>query len=302
MPFKIKDLKELLKTTYNEWSDKDPFRQSAVIAYYAIFSIPGLLVLVITIAGYFFGKDAVNANILAQVSSTMGADTATQMGEMLINASQSKSTIWGSIVGVTTILIGATGVFVELQITLNAIWQVKVVTKKGIWPILKARLFSFGLILAIAFLLMISLVISTALAAASDLVKGYTSDFTIIAFNILNFIFSLAVIAMLFAMMFKILPDARIEWKHVWLGSVLTGLLFTIGKTALAYYFSKAEPASVYGAAGSIILLLLWVSYSSMILFFGAEFTAAFAKKYTGKVPPTEIAKVETAETANKNL
>ena len=149
---------------------------------------------------------------------------------------------------------------------------------------------------------MISLVISTALAAASDLLKGYTSDFTIIVFNIINFIFSLAVIAMLFALMFKILPDARIEWKHVWLGSVLTGLLFTIGKTALAFYFSKAEPASVYGAAGSIILLLLWVSYSSMILFFGAEFTAAFAKKYTGKVPPTEIAKVESAETAKKNL
>lgn len=302
MPFKIKDFSELLKTTYNEWSDKDPFRQSAVIAYYAIFSIPGLMVLVITIAGYFFGKDAVHENIMAQVSSTMGADTATQMGEMLKNATQSKSTIWGSIIGVITILIGATGVFVELQITLNAIWQVKVVAKKGILPILRARFFSFGLILAIAFLLMISLVISTALAAASDLLKGYTSDFTIIVFNIINFIFSLAVIAMLFALMFKILPDARIEWKHVWLGSVLTGLLFTIGKTALAFYFSKAEPASVYGAAGSIILLLLWVSYSSMILFFGAEFTAAFAKKYTGKVPPTEIAKVESAETAKKNL
>ena len=107
---------------------------------------------------------------------------------------------------------------------------------------------------------------------------------------------------MLFAMMFKILPDAKIQWKHVWLGSLLTGLLFTIGKTGLAYYFSKAEPASVYGAAGSIILLLLWVSYSSMILFFGAEFTAAYAKKYTGKVAPTEIAKAETTENSNKNL
>lgn len=302
MPFKINDLSSLLSITYKEWSDKDPFRQSAVIAYYAIFSIPGLLVLVITIAGYFFGKDTVNANILAEVSSTMGADTATQIEEMLKNASQSKSTIWGSIIGIGTILIGATGVFVELQITLNAIWKVKVLPKKGIWPILKARLFSFGLILAIAFLLIISLVISTALAAASDLFKGYTSEFTIIFFNILNFIFSLAVISMLFALMFKILPDAKIQWKHVWLGSLLTGLLFTIGKTSLAFYFSKAEPASVYGAAGSIILLLLWVSYSSMILFFGAEFTAAYAKKYTGKVAPTEIAKAATSEGVNKNL
>lgn len=302
MPFDIKDLSKLFRITFKEWSNKDPFRQSAVIAYYAIFSIPGLLVLVITIAGYFFGKEAVNDNILAQVSSTMGADTAIQIQEMLKNASQSKSTIWRSIIGIGTILIGATGVFVELQITLNAIWQVKVVTKKGILPILKARLFSFGLILAIAFLLIISLVISTALAAASDLIKGFTSDITIIFFNILNFIFSLAVISMLFALMFKILPDAKIQWKHVWLGSVLTGLLFTIGKTGLAYYFSKAEPASVYGAAGSIILLLLWVSYSSMILFFGAEFTAAYAKKYSGKVAPTAIAQAETTENRNKNL
>lgn len=302
MSLQIKDLSELFKTTFKEWVDKDPFRQSAVIAYYAIFSIPGLLVLVITIAGYFFGKDTVNQNILAQVSSTMGADTALQIQEMLVNASRTRSTTWGSLVGIGTILIGATGVFVELQITLNAIWQVKVVSKKGIWPILKARLFSFGLILATAFLLIVSLVTSTAIVAVGELFKEYTSNFTIIFFNILNFIFSLGVISMLFALMFKILPDAKILWKHVWMGSILTGLLFTIGKTTLAFYFNQADPASVYGAAGTIILILLWVSYSSMILFFGAEFTAAYAKKYSGKVPPTAIAKAETRIIANKGI
>lgn len=302
MPFQTKDLGELFKITLHEWVDKDPFRQSAVIAYYAIFSIPGLLVLVITIAGYFFGKDTVNQNILAQVSSTMGPETALQIQEMLINAVKTRSTTWGSIVGIGTILIGATGVFVELQITLNAIWQVKVVTKKGILPILKARLFSFGLILATAFLLIVSLVTSTAIVAVSELFKEYTSSFTVIFFNILNFIFSLAVISMLFALMFKILPDAKILWKHVWMGSILTGLLFTLGKTTLAFYFSQANPASVYGAAGTIILILLWVSYSSMILFFGAEFTAAYAKKYSGKVPPTEIAKAETRIESNKGI
>ncbi|OYU92728.1 MAG: ribonuclease BN, partial [Bacteroidetes bacterium B1(2017)] len=129
MPFKTHHLSEIFKTTFKEWVAKDPFRQSAVIAYYAIFSIPGLLVLVIAIAGYFFGKESVNQNILAQVSSTMGAETAIQIQEMLINASKTKSTTWGSVVGVVTILVGATGVFVELQITLNAIWQVKVITK-----------------------------------------------------------------------------------------------------------------------------------------------------------------------------
>lgn len=295
MPFKTKDLGKLFKKTFKEWNAKDPFRQSAVIAYYAIFSIPGLLVLVIAIAGYFFGKDAVNESILSQVASTLGEDTSLQIKQILAKATQTKSTLWGSIIGVGTILLGATGVFVELQITLNAIWKVKVVPKKGILPILKARLFSFGLILAIAFLLMISLVISTALAAISDFIKGGTSEFMIIVFNVLNFIFSLAVISMLFALMYKILPDAKIQWKHVWFGAILTGLLFTIGKTVLAFYFGTAQPASIYGTAGSIILILLWVSYSSMILFFGAEFTAAYAKQYTGEVPPTEIAKSETS-------
>lgn len=298
----IKNLGKLFKITLSEWINKDPFRQSAVIAYYAIFSIPGLLFLIITITGYFFEKDVVNQNILAQVSSTMGADTAAQIKEMLINASQSKSTVFGSIIGIIILLVGATGVFVELQKTLNIIWQVKVAPQKGILLILKARLFSFGLILAIAFLLLISLVISTALAAMSDWIKADATGLVVIIFNILNFIFSLAVISILFALMFKILPDAKIKWKHVWLGSLIAGSLFTIGKTALAFYFGKAEPASVYGTAGSIILILLWVSYSSMILFFGAEFTAAYANMYSGKVPPTEIAKSVTPGKVDKDL
>ena len=298
----IKNLGKLFKITLSEWINKDPFRQSAVIAYYAIFSIPGLLFLIITITGYFFEKDIVNQSILAQVSSTMGADTAAQIKEMLINASQSKSTVLGSIIGIIILLVGATGVFVELQKTLNIIWQVKVAPQKGILLILKARLFSFGLILAIAFLLLISLVISTALAAMSDWIKADATGLVVIIFNILNFIFSLAVISILFALMFKILPDAKIKWKHVWLGSLIAGLLFTIGKTALAFYFGKAEPASVYGTAGSIILILLWVSYSSMILFFGAEFTAAYANMYSGKVPPTEIAKSVTPGKVDKDL
>ncbi len=287
----IKDIGKLLKLTVVEWSKKDPFRESAIIAYYAIFSIPGLLLLIISITGYFFGKEVVNENIISQVSMTMGADTAMQVKDMLTNASQTKSTTFGTIIGIIILLIGATGVFVELQKTLNTIWQVKVVTKKGILPILKARLFSFGLIFAIAFLLLISLVVSAALAAMSNWIKADTSEAGLIFFHILNFIFSLVVISTLFALMFKILPDAKVKWKHVWLGSLVTGLLFTIGKTALAFYFGKAEPTSIYGAAGSVVLILLWVSYSSMIMFFGAEFTAAYAKMYSGRVPPSDIAK-----------
>ncbi len=292
--FEIKDLGRLFKTTFKEWNNKDPFRQSAIIAYYSIFSIPGLLLLIIAIAGYFFGKDAVNENIMKQISETMGADTATQIKDMLTNASQSKSTFVGSAIGIGILLVGATGVFVELQKSLNLIWQVKAIPLKGIVIFLRARLFSFGLIIAIAFLMMISLVVSTALAAMSDWIKVDTTPLMISIFNFINFILSLGIIALLFAVIFKVLPDAKIKWRHVWLGSVITGLLFTIGKTALAFYFGTAQPASVYGAAGSVILILLWVSYSSMILFFGAEFTAAYAHMYSGKIAPTEIAEHET--------
>ena len=291
MDFDIKHSGELLKDTFKAWNAKDPFRQSAVIAYYSVFSMPGLLVLIIAITGYFFGRDIVNGNIIQEVSKTMGPDTAKQVGDMLASATKTKTSVIGSIIGLVVLLMGATGVFVELQKTLNTIWEVKVAAKSGIWAVVKSRLFSFGLILAIAFLLLISLVVSTGLAAMGNLLHANDSGFVTVIFNVINFIVSLAIISALFAMMYKILPDAQIEWKHVWLGAFLTGLLFTIGKTALAFYFGKADPASGYGAAGSIVLILLWVSYSSMILFFGAEFTATYAKKYSGKVPPSDIAK-----------
>lgn len=221
----------------------------------------------------------------------MGTDIAAQVKEMLINAAKEKSTLTASIIGIVVLIAGATGVFVELQKTLNIIWQVKALPQKSWVSFIKTRLFSFGLILAIAFLLTISLVVSTAIAALGNWIHIGTSAITIAIFNIANYILSLAIISALFALMFKFLPDAKIKWKHVWLGGLLTGLLFTIGKNILAYYFRKAHPASVYGAASSIILILLWVSYSSMIMFFGAEVTAAYAKIYSGTVAPTEIAK-----------
>jgi membrane protein len=302
IPFKIKDLGILFKISFKEWYNKDPLRQSAIIAYYSIFSIPGLFVLIIAIAGYFFGQDSVNQNLIAQISETIGSETALEIQEILSKSTSEKSTTWGSIVGITILLVGATGVFVELQKTLNLIWNVKVKPQNGFWLIIKARLFSFGLILAIAFLLTISLVISTALVAISNYIHFESSQMMMTLYGILNFIISLLVISALFGMIFKILPDAKIQWKHVWLGSLVTGILFTLGKMALAYYFGKAEPASVYGAAGSIILILLWVSYSSMILFFGAEFTAAYAKMYSGIIPPTALAKVEIPTATEKTM
>lgn len=297
----IKQFVTLFKSAFMEWLDKDPFRQSAVIAYYAIFSLPGLLVLIINIAGYFFGTGPVNQSILEQITATMGPVTASQIETLLINASRPESSLWSTMVGIVIMLVGATGVFVELQKSLNMIWQVKAaVPQKKILALIRARLFSFGLILAIAFLLLISLVISTALAAMSNWVVSDTSSIMLFTLKVLNSIFSLAIISALFALIYKILPDAKIKWEHVWLGALVTALLFTAGKAALAFYFGKAEPGADYGAAGSIVLVMLWVSYSSMIVFLGAEFTAQYARMFAPKVPPTELAVAEEPGESDK--
>lgn len=277
--------------TIKKWYDHDPFREGAIIAYNAIFAIPGLLVVVITFAGYFFGDDAVSGHLHKQLASVMGVDIADQIQKMIIMALKSKDSVIATIIGIATIIIGATAVFVELQKTLNNIWQVKVSdTKSDFWMFIKTRLFSFGLIISIAFLLLISLVLSSLLSAIGTWVQQYWSESFLILFKVLNTIFSLAIITSLFALMFKILPDARIKWPSVWIGAFVTSFLFVIGKSALGLYFGKANPGSGYGAAGSIILILIWTSYSSMIVFFGAEFTKTYSDYYFGEIPPSENA------------
>jgi membrane protein len=281
----------LCKKAYKEWMEKDPFRQSAIIAYYALFSLPALLVIIISVTGFFFGKEAVSGHIYNQISSTIGEDTARSVEAMIATAAEHKDSIWATIIGVITIILGGTGVFAQLQKTLNIIWEVKAdPDKSGIVEMLKTRLFSFGLILSIGFLMLISLVITSVLAAMSDWVKSHLPDAFLYAFHILNFIFSFAIITILFALMFKFLPDAKVKWRYVWIGSMITAFLFNLGKSALGLYFGKADPGSVYGAAGSVVLILLWVSYSSMILFFGAELTRAYAD-FFGKVEAGKLAK-----------
>jgi membrane protein len=196
---------------------------------------------------------------------------------------------------VITILVGATGVFAQFQKSLNIIWEVKAdENKSGIWNLIRVRLFSFGLIISIAFILIVSLVISTLLTAFGTWLSSNFSEALLVLIQMLNFIVSLAVLALLFALMFKFFPDAKIKWRHVWIGSIVTALLFELGKFALSLYFGKANPGTGYGTAGSVVLILLWVSYSSMIVFYGAEFTRAFATLREGKVPPSENAVRET--------
>ena len=285
MNTKTRETARLFKAAFVKWNEKDPFRESAVIAYYAIFALPGLLVLVITLGGYLFGSDAVTGQLHGQISAAMGNDTADQVQDMMKKAGGGTHSIWVRMIGIITILVGATGVFVQLQKSFNIIWEVKArPSKSGLWILLKARLFSFGLVLSIAFLLLVSLVITALLAALSRWMVAYWPAYVMSLFQIANFLISLTIISILFALMFKILPDAKIKWRYVWVGAFLTGLLFEVGKFGLGLYFGKAEPGSRYGTAGSVILVLLWVSYSSMIVFYGAEFTKAFADHFHGTV------------------
>lgn len=291
MLLKLNKTKTVLKTAFTKWWSRDPFKESSVIAYTAIFSLPGLLVVVVALSGYFFGPELITNHIHQNITSVMGSETADQIQGMILFSMRSKDSLSATLLGLATMLIGATGVFVELQKSLNIIWEVEAKAhKSGIWKLIRLRLFSFGMILSIAFVLLISLVISSFLAASGNWIIQHWGSSLVWLFNVINFSLSLIFITVLFAAMFKIIPDADIQWRFVWLGAFLTTLLFMIGKTLLGFYFGTTEPGSGYGTAGSIILILLWTSYSSMIFFFGAEFTKAYSLQYYGTVPASDIA------------
>jgi membrane protein len=273
----------VLKIAFKQWEKKDPFRESAVIAYYAIFSLPGLLVIVTTLAGYLLGRPTVIHQVTDQITATLGPETAGQVQEMIKKTNELKHSFWAVVVWVVTIFIGATGVFAQFQKSLNMIWEVKPgAAAKGIWGLIETRLFSFGLIVSIAFILIVSLVISALLAALGDWLSGHFSQSFFVALQAANDVSSFIVLAVLFAGMFKFVPDAKVQWRQVWVGALVTAFLFEIGKFCMGLYFGNANPATGYGAAGSVILIMLWITYSSLIVFYGAEFTRAFADMYPG--------------------
>ncbi len=292
MKISVRNLHNILKKALAKWWQKDPFRESAIIAYYAIFALPGLLVVIITSAGYFFGNDTINDHIISQFASTMGADTAEQIQNIILQAREAKNSVAATTIGIFIMIVGATTVFVQFQKSLNTIWEVKVdESKHGIWSFVKIRLFSFGLIVTMAFLLIVSLVISALLSAFGNWLSGHFSETFFVMLQVANIVLSFVILSILFALMFKFLPDAKIKWKQVWIGSAVTSLLFNIGKFGLGLYFGKLNPGDGYGTAGSIIIIMLWVSYSSMIVFFGAEFTRVYADFISGEVVPKGIAK-----------
>ncbi|MFL5731324.1 MAG: YihY/virulence factor BrkB family protein [Cytophagaceae bacterium] len=280
----------LLKETYKEWNDDEPFEMSSVVAYYAIFSLPALLVIIIAVAGLFFGAEAVRGQVSGQIGQMLGKDAGEGIQTMIIHAYKAGNNKIATIIGIITLLFGATGVFTQLQKSLNKIWNVKANPKEGWKRLVAIRATSLGLILAIGFLLLISLVITTVLAALGNWLTHMMPDFMLYAMYVVNFLLSLGIMTLLFAMIYKFLPDVQIQWKTVWTGAMVTALLFEIGKFALSIYFGKADPGSAYGAAGSVVLILLWVSYSCMILFFGAEFTQVYARRYGHIIEPSSHA------------
>jgi membrane protein len=286
---RVRQYVKMLKNTFHQWNQREPFNNSIIIAYYTIFSLPGLLVIMINIAGYFFGTEAITKQLAGQIGGIVGGDTAKSIQEMIANAQKMGGTTISTILSVATLLFGATGVFYQLQQMLNKIWEVKPKPKESaILKLIKDRVFSFGLILVVGFLLLVSLVLSAALSALSGWVETHISEAFLVIFNLVDILISIGVVTVLFASIFKFLPDAKIQWRDVWHGAIMTSILFVIAKFLLGLYFGNSDPGSTYGAAGSVILIMLWVNYAGLILLFGAEFTQVYAVTHGRYIPPTE--------------
>ncbi len=289
--FRFKHLPKLIKDTAISWNKDDPWRLSAIVAYYAILSLPGLLVIIISMLGYFWGADIIEGKVYEEIRSSMGQSTADAVESIFRNASEDDTSWIAATIGIGALLFGATGVFYHLQISLNRIWEVKSDPKSGFLRYLIDRTKSFGFVLVIGFLLLVSFVLSALLSALKEYIALWIPDIAYSFIILSDLVLSFGVIAILFALIFKYLPDVKIGWKSVWIGALITSFLFAIGREILSFYFGAASPGSVYGAAGSIIIMLLWVTYSCLILFFGAEFTWVFTKKYGYKMQPKSHAR-----------
>ncbi len=283
------DLWGLLKKTFAEWSEDKAPRLAAGLAYYTVFSLAPFLVVVIAIVGLWFGQSKAQSQILSQIEGLVGSQGGQAIQDMIVGASRPRSSILATIIGIVLLLMGAGGLFGQLQDSLNTIWEVAPRPGRGIWGTIKARFLSFTLVLGIGFLLLVSLILSAILTAVGVYLKGLFPGFETMM-QIASFLFSFAIITLLFALIFKFLPDAETAWRDVWLGSAVTALLFAIGKLAIDLYVKNSNFTSTYGIAASLVIILLWVYYTGQILFFGAEFTQVYAKAFGKGIVPKPYA------------
>ena len=275
----VKGAWPLVKHAVKSWSDDYAPSMGAAIAYYTVFSIAPLLLIVISVAGLVFGQDAARGEIVSQLGGLMGADAAKAIENLIVSVSKPGKGVLSSVVGVVVLLVGATTVFAELQDALDRIWRAPARPKAGLWGLLRARVLSFGLILAVGFLLIASLVVSAALSALGKWWGPLFGNWEVLL-QIVNFVISFVLITAIFALIYKIMPRVHIKWHDVWIGSAVTALLFTIGKFLIGLYIGKSSVASGFGAAGSLVVILVWVYYSAQIFLMGAEFTWVYAHTY----------------------
>jgi membrane protein len=268
-----------LREVYDQWSRDNAMSQGAALAYYTFFSMAPLLVLAIAIAGLAFGRAAAEGQIVQQIESVMGADGARTIQAMIARASTPAAGLTATAVSLATMLLGASGVFGQLQASLNHIWGVAEVASGGALGWLRKRVASFGMVMVIGFLLLVSLVLSAALTGARDFLGERFPVLTRVL-PLVDFLIPFIVITVMFAMIYKLLPATKLRWSDVWLGAAFTALLFSVGKLGIAIYLGRAGVTSVYGAAGSLVLVLLWIYYSSQILLLGAEFTEVYSRRY----------------------
>lgn len=286
----IKAFWQSIKKAAIDFNNDNAFKLAASLSYSMIFSIAPLLIVVISLAGIFWGQQAVEGKIYIQIKDLVGGAAALQIQDFIKYIQQSRHTLTGAITGGAVLVIGATGVFTEIQGSINYMWSIQAKPKKGWLYLLISRLISFSLIVAFGFISMVSLVINSLMDLLSDYLRRYFSHFTVYFFYVLNLVLILAVIVVLFTIIFRILPDAIIRLKDAFRGAVFTGVLFMVGKLLIGLYLGHSNIGLMYGAAASVMVILVWVYYSSIILYFGAEFTKAYAVRYGGGIQPNDNA------------
>jgi membrane protein len=296
-PF-FKNAFELLKDTFTAFSEDNAMKMSAALAYYTIFSLAPLLLIIIWLTGFFFGEQAINGQIFGKLDEFVGEEAAMLIQEFIKGVSLAGKSGLAIIIGVGTLIVGATKVFIEIQDSINAIWGVRAKPQKGWLKLIIDRVLSFSVIIGLGFLLIVSLFINLIIDALSATLVEYFPDTTVFFIGLVNGSVSFVIIAVLFAVIFKFLPDAKVKWVYVRSGAVFTTVLFILGKYLIGLYMQYTAPASAYGAAGSMVIILLWIYYTAAILFFGAEFTQVFAQRHDGEIEPSRYAvKIIVSET-----
>jgi membrane protein len=285
VPGYLRTIFDLVKQTGSEWFDQGVSRMGAALAFYTLFAIAPLFVIVLAIAGVWFGEEAARGELSSQVSGLVGRDGGEAIQALVSAANRPLTGAWATTIAVATLFVASTGVFVELQDSLNSVWSVRRVPGRGLRNFIKDRILSFALIVGIGFLLLVSFVLSAGLAVLGRFMLGLLPEQETF-WHWINFVISFGVITLLFAMVFKVLPDVKIAWRDVWIGAIITALLFNTGKLLVGLYLGRSGFKSAYGAAGSLVIVLVWVYYSAQILFFGAKFTEVYANRYGARLEP----------------